>query len=126
MHADESKAGDASRAIQARLEAFQSSHDHLFLLQPSAAAEMQALRAEIGWPTFGPLPPSAVIQRELDAIVLAGRFSWARCHELPGPDRLDGFLEATELFAAAYPLAPGSVPVQAAAVCAAISSGDRD
>jgi tetratricopeptide (TPR) repeat protein len=85
---------------------------------------MQALRAEIGWPTFGPLPPSAVIQRELDAIVLAGRFSWARCHELPGPDRLDGFLEATELFAAAYPLAPGSVPVQAAAVCAAISSGD--
>lgn len=68
------------------------------------------------------MPPGAVIQRELDAIVLAGLFSWARCHELPGPDRLDGLLEATELFAAAYPLAPGSIPPQAAGVCAAITS----
>ncbi len=112
--------GDAYRAVQARLESFQSSGDRLCLLDPVAAAELEGLRAQIGWEAFGPMPSQAVIRSKLDAIVLAGRFSWVRCHELPGPDRLDGLLEATELFAAAYPLAPGSVPAQVAGVCAAI------
>lgn len=113
--------GDAFRAVQVRLETFRSSGDHhLCLLEPSAVGEMRALRAEIGRPAYGPLPSLAVIQRELDAIALAGRFSRVRCQELPGPDRLDCLLEATELSAAAYPLAPGSVPVQVAGVSAAI------
>jgi len=116
--------GDAFRAIHARLESFGSSGDLRCLLEPQASAEAEALRKEIGWPRFELLPTTAVIRRELDAIVLAGRFSWACCQELPGPDRLDALLEATELFAAAFPLAPGSVPMQAAGVCAAISSSD--
>ena len=113
---------NAFQAIQTRLESFESSRDRLWLLKPQAFEEMPALRAQIGWPSFGPLPPAAVIQRELDTIALAGRFAWAQCHELSGPDRLDGLLEATELFRAGYPFAPESVREQAAGVCAATSS----
>lgn len=114
--------GEAFWAVQARLGSFQASGDRSCLLDLQASEEMTALRAAIGWPTFGPLPPGAAVRRDLDAIVLAGRFSWARCHELPGPDRLDALLEATELFAAAYPYSPGSVPPQAAEVCAALTA----
>jgi hypothetical protein len=114
--------GEAFRAVQARLESFQASGNRSCLLEPRASEEMTALRASIGWLAYGPLPAAAAIKRDLDAIVLAGRFSWVRCHEIPGPDRLGALLEATELFAAAYPFAPGSVPPQAAGVCAAITS----
>jgi hypothetical protein len=114
--------GNAFQAIQARLELFERSGNPLCLLERQALEEATALRRQVGWPAYGPLPPRAQIERELDAIVLAGRFSWARAHELPGVDRLDALLEATELFCAAYPSAPGSVPAQAAGVCAAISS----
>jgi hypothetical protein len=114
--------GNAFQAIQARLELFERSGNPLCLLERQASEEATALRTQIGWPAYGPLPPRAQIERELDAIVLAGRFSWARSHELPGVDRIDALLEATELFCAAYPSAPSSVPAQAAGVCAAISS----
>ena len=116
--------GGAYQAIQARLESFESSGDPSYLLEPEAFAEIAQLRSEIGWPSFAAPPPAAVIARELDAILLAGRFAWVQCHELAGVDRLDGLLQATELFAAAYPLAPNSVPAQVAGVCAAISGDD--
>ena len=116
--------GGAYEAIQARLESFESSGGSSYLLEPEAFAEIAQLRSAIGWPSFAAPPPAAVIARELDAILLAGRFAWAQCHELPGVDRLDGLLQATELFAASYPLAPNSVPPQVAGVCAAISGDD--
>lgn len=114
--------GEAFRAVQVRLRFFQVSGDNSGLLEPQAAEEMAALRAVIGWPAFGALPTAAAIRRNLDAIVLAGCLSWARCHELPAPERLDALLEATELFAAAYPYAPDAVPAQAAGVCAALTA----
>ena len=51
-----------------------------------------------------------MVRRELDAIVLAGVFLFTRCLESPDGYVLDEELQATELFVAAYPLAPGSVP----------------
>ena len=96
--------GGAYQAIQARLESFESSGDPSYLLEPEAFAEIAQLRSEIGWPSFAAPPPAAVIARELDAILLAGRFAWVQCHELAGVDRLDGLLQATELFAACIPI----------------------
>lgn len=116
------KGGDPFEFVQARLARFESSGDPACLLERWAGEQFADLRASIGWPAFGPLPPAGVVKRELQAIVLAGRFCWARSQELPGAERLDALLEATELFCAVYPVAPGSIPAQAAGVCAAISS----
>jgi tetratricopeptide (TPR) repeat protein len=113
--------GGAYQAVAARLERFELSGDPQSLVEGQASEDLVALRSEIGWLPFGPMPDAAVIKRELDAVVLAGRFARARSHVLPGVDRLDALVEATELFAAVYPLAPGAVPGQAVGVCAAIS-----
>ena len=113
--------GGAYQAVQARLAFSESSGDPSYLLEPQASAELAMLRSAIGWPSFAAPPPAEVIRRELDAILLAGRFALTRYHLLPGADRLDGLLQAIELFAAVYPLTPGSVPAQVAAICAAIS-----
>ena len=97
-------------AVQGRLAAFWSSGDPRILLDPQALDEVAGLRASIGWTAFSPLPPVEVVRRELDAIVLAGVFLFTRCRESPDGYILDEMLQATELFVAAYPLAPGSVP----------------
>jgi hypothetical protein len=114
--------GDASQVVQARLGLFESFGGPPCLPVLVAYEEMTDLCLLIGWPTFAALPHTAVIKRELDAILLPGRFPWARDQERPNPDRLDGVLEATGLFAATYLFAPGWVPAQAARVCAAINS----
>jgi hypothetical protein len=114
--------GGRARAVQARLDLFEKTGDPACLLELQAFEELAALRTQISWSAYDPPPPAAQIQHELDVIVLAGTFSWARSHELPAVDRLEALLEATELFCAVYPLPPGSVPASAAGVCAAISS----
>ena len=106
--------GNEFRAVQARLGSFRSSGSADGLLGAGATADLTALRLAIGWPAFGPRPVLAVVGREIDAIVLAGQFCWERSRAAPFPDRLDSMLEATELFAAAFLVAPGSVPAQAA------------
>lgn len=115
--------GNEFRAVQARLESFWSSGSTDDLLGAGATAELGALRLEIGWPAFGPRPGLAVVEREIDEIVLAGLFCWERSRTAPFPDRLDNLLAATELFAAAFLVVPDSVPGQAAEVCAALLSG---
>jgi tetratricopeptide (TPR) repeat protein len=114
------------QALQVRLASFESSGEPDQLIEPQAFEDKEALRKEIGWPAFGRMPSAALVQENLDSIILAGRFCWARHSQLPDLDRLDEILEATELFVVAYPHAPGSVPVQVAGICAAINSADVD
>src|SRR5215471_3535098 len=102
--------GNAYKAIQDRLDAFAYSHDPLLVTGPRALAEAAELRASIGWPAFNPVPDDGLIRRELDAIVLAARFFLTRSMQLPTGSALEEMLEATELFVAAFPYAPGAVP----------------
>lgn len=113
--------GDAFAAIESRLRRFESGAGPACLVEPAAAAELAALRTVIGWPAFAAIPPTAAIQQAVQAIALAGRFCWASSRELPRADRLDALLQATELFTAAYLVAPTSIPAQAAAVCAPLT-----
>src|SRR5690349_8099710 len=69
---------DAYQAIARRLEEFERSGDARCVTDPQALDEVAALRAAIGWPAFHAFPDDAVIRRELDAILLAGRFLLAR------------------------------------------------
>src|ERR1039457_3168570 len=114
--------GNAYTAIQGRLDAFESSRDPRFVVDPQALAEVAELRASIGWPAFSPVPDDAVIRRDLAAIVLAGTFFFTRCLQQPGGFALDEMLQAMELFVAAYPFAPSVVPGPLREVCTDLSS----
>jgi hypothetical protein len=113
---------DISAAMRKRLVLFRSSGDSRVICAPQAAEEVAALRASIGWPPFGPLPPDAAMRRELDAMVLAGTVQFIRCQGLPPVDRVDAWLEALEIFTAVGPLAPDAVPEPMRAICGALAS----
>jgi len=116
----------AYQAIARRLEEFERSGDARCVTDPQALDEAAALRAAIGWPAFHAFPDDAVIRRELDAILLAGRFLLARMLRLPPGAALDEMLEASELFLAAYPFAPGAVPGPLRETCASMTGPDPD
>src|SRR5215468_3626216 len=112
---------DISAAMRKRLVLFRSSGDSRVICEPRAAGEVAALRASIGWPPFGPLPPDAAMRRELDAVVLAGTVQLIRCQELPPVDRVDARLQALEIFTAVGALAPDAVPEPMRAICGALA-----
>jgi hypothetical protein len=101
--------GGAYQAVAARLERFESFGDPRSLTEGQASVDLAALRSEIGWLPFGPMPDAAVIKRELDAVVLAGRFAWARSRVLPRADqeRQLGRFGALACDAAAWAVAVG-------------------
>jgi len=110
-----------SDAVRNRLAAFRSSGDSRVILDGQAAGEIAALRESIGWPPFGPRPSGAVIRRQLEVVLLAGRAQFIRCRELPPGDRVEAWLEAMELFTAVYPLAPDAVPEPMRPMCGALA-----
>lgn len=115
-----------ANAVQDRLARFRSSGDRRIIIDPEAAREVAALRESIGWLQFGPPPRGASLRRELKAVVLAGTVQFIRCHELGRLDRVDPWLEATELFTAVYPLAPAMVPEPMRAMCGALAGNPPD
>ena len=108
--------GDARAAVARRITAYRATGNAGVLLDDRALIEVAALRAELGWPPSGPVPPEADLRRGLDAVVTAGTFLWLRAQVLPAADRLDDLLEATELLTAAREVAPRSVPRSLAAI----------
>src|ERR1039457_1563188 len=114
--------GNAYTAIQGRLDAFESSRDPRFVVDPQALAEVAELRASIGWPAFSPVPDDAVIRRALAAIVLAGSFLFPRWSVQPGGFALDEMLQAMDRRGAAYPAPPSVVPGPGREVCTDLSS----
>jgi hypothetical protein len=102
--------GDAREALAGRITASRATGNAGVLLDDRALIEVAVLRAAMGWPPSGPMPPAADIRRGLDAAVTAGTFLWLRAQVLPQADRLDDLLEATELLSAAREVAPRSVP----------------
>ncbi len=112
--------------VQDRLARFWSSGDRRVIVEPEAADEVAALRASIGWPTFGPPPSGASLWRALDAVVLAGTFQFVRCQELEPVDRVDAWVQAMELFTLVYPLAPDTVPETMRAMCRALAGNPPD
>jgi hypothetical protein len=117
--------GEALQAIQDRLTAFQAAGDTGVLMDPRALDEVAAARSAIGWPAFGALPDDSDIRPNVNTIAVIGTFIWLRAQRLPDADQLDARLEATELLAAAYAVAPGSVPRKLARTVAALSGGGR-
>lgn len=117
--------GDAFRALRDRLSAFEESGDEALLADPRVPDELAELRRSIGWPGSGALPGDPDIRRRLDEIVLLGTFTWLRAHTLPEADQLDARLEAAELLAAAYAVAPESLPRRMARVIAGPVRGAR-
>jgi hypothetical protein len=117
--------GDARAAVAHRITAYRATGNAGVLLDDRALIEVAALRAELGWPPSGPVPPEADIRRGLDAVVTAGTFLWLRAQVLPAADRLDDLLEATELLTAAREVAPRSVPPPVARSLAAITGRGR-
>jgi len=117
--------GDARAAVAHRITAYRATGDAGVLLDDRALIEVAALRAELGWPPSGPVPPEAGLRRGLDAVVTAGTFLWLRAQVLPPADRLDDLLEATELLTAAREVAPRSVPRPVARSLAAITGRGR-
>jgi len=116
----------SANAVRDRLARFRSSGDRRIIIDPEAAREVAALRESIDWPPFGPPPRGAPLRRELEAVVLAGTVQFIRCHELDRLDRVDPWLEATELFTAVYPLAPAMVPEPMRAMCGALAGDPPD
>ena len=117
--------GDARAAVARRITAYRATGNAGVLLDDRALIEVAALRAELGWPPSGPVPPEADLRRGLDAAVTAGTFLWLRAQVLPAADRLDDLLEATELLTAAREIAPRSVPRPVARSLAAITGRGR-
>jgi hypothetical protein len=117
--------GDARAAVAHRITAYRATGNAGVLLDDRALIEVAALRAELGWPPSGPVPPEADLRRGLDAAVTAGTFLWLRAQVLPPADRLDDLLEATELLTAAREVAPRSVPRPVARSLAAITGPAR-
>jgi hypothetical protein len=118
--------GDARAAVADRITAFRATGNAAVLLDDRALIEVGAIRAELGWPASGPVPPEADIRRGLDAAVTAGTFLWLRAEVLPPADRLDDLLEATELLTAAREVAPRSVPRPVARSLALITGRARN
>jgi tetratricopeptide (TPR) repeat protein len=116
----------SANAVRDRLARFRSSGDRRIIIDPEAAREVAALRESIDWPPFGPPPRGAPLRRELEAVVLAGTVQFIRCQELDRLDRVDSWLEATELFTAVYPLAPAMVPEPMRAMCGALAGDPPD
>jgi tetratricopeptide (TPR) repeat protein len=112
---------DIQIAVRDRLTRFRSSGDRRLILEPGAAEEVATLRASIGWPPFGPLPPDAVMRREIEAVTLAGTVQFIRCQELPFIDRVDALIEAMEIFTVLYSLAPAMVPEVMHDMCGALT-----
>jgi len=117
--------GDVREALAGRITAFRATGNAGVLLDDRALIEVAVLRAAIGWPSSGPMPPAADIRRGLDAAVTAGTFLWLRAQVLPQADRLDDLLEATELLTAAREVAPRSVPRPVARSLATITGRAR-
>jgi hypothetical protein len=117
--------GDAQEALAARITTFRATGNVGVLLDDRALIEVAVLRAAMGWPPSGPLPPGTDVRRGLDAAVTAGTFLWLRSQVLPQPDRLDELLEAAELLTAARQVAPRSVPRPVARMLATITGGTR-
>ena len=117
--------GDARAAVARRITAYRATGNAGVLLDDRALIEVAALRAELGWPPSGPVPPEADLRCGLDAAVTAGTFLWLRAQVLPAADRLDDLLEATELLTAAREVAPRSVPRPVARSLAAITGRGR-
>ena len=117
--------GYAQAALADRITAFRATGNAGVLLDDRALIEVAVLRAALGWPPSGPLPPDADVRRGLDAAVTAGTFLWLRAQVLPQADRLDDLLEATELLTAARRVAPRSVPRPVARSLAAITGRAR-
>ena len=117
--------GDARAAVARRITAYREAGNAGVLLDDRALIEVAALRAELGWPPSGAVPPEADLRRGLDAAVTAGTFLWLRAQVLPAADRLDDLLEATELLTAAREVAPRSVPRPVARSLAAITGPGR-
>ena len=117
--------GDARAAVVRRITAYREAGNAGVLLDDRALIEVAALRAELGWPPSGPVPPEADLRCGLDAAVTAGTFLWLRAQVLPAADRLDDLLEATELLTAAREVAPRSVPRPVARSLAAITGRGR-
>jgi hypothetical protein len=118
--------GDARAAVADRITAFRTTGNAGVLLDDRALTEVAELRAGLGWPASGPVPPAADIRRGLDAAVTAGTFLWLRAQVLPPADRLDDLLEAAELLTAARQVAPRSVPRPVARSLAAITGRARE
>src|SRR5580692_7842479 len=93
--------GDAREALAARITTFRATGNAGVLLDDRALIEVAVLRAAMGWPPSGPLPPGTDVRRGLDAAVTAGTFLWLRSQVLPQADRIDELLEAAELLTAA-------------------------
>jgi hypothetical protein len=117
--------GDAHQALAARITTFRATGNAGVLLDDRALIEVAVLRAAMGWPPSGPLPPGTDVRRGLDAAVTAGTFLWLRSQVLPQADRIDELLEAAELLTAARQVAPRSVPRPVARMLATITGGTR-
>jgi hypothetical protein len=118
--------GDARDALVDRITTYRATGNAGVLLDDRALIEVAVLRAAMGWPPSGPLPPEADIRRGLDAAVTAGTFLWLRSQVLPQADRIDDLLEAAELLTAARQVAPRSVPRPVARMLATITGGTRN
>ncbi len=112
---------DISSSVRKRLSLFVSSGNPRVILDRQAAEEVALLRASIGWPPLGQPPAHAALRRDLDVISLAGMVQFIRCQQLPLVDRIDAWLEATELFTVVYPIAPDAVPEQLRDMCVALA-----
>jgi hypothetical protein len=118
--------GDARNGLVDRISTYRATGNAGVLLDDRALIEVAVLRAAMGWPPSGPLPPEADIRRGLDAAVTAGTFLWLRSQVLPQADRIDDLLEAAELLTAARQVAPRSVPRPVARMLATITGGTRN
>jgi hypothetical protein len=116
---------NVQEALAGRIGEYRATGNAAVLLDSRARAEVATLRAAMGWPSSGSLPPGADIRGGLDTAVTVGEFQWLRSQVLPQADRLDDLLEAAELLTAAREIAPRSVPRWAARMLAVLPGRGR-
>jgi hypothetical protein len=113
--------GDVQAAPQRRMAAYRRTGSPRFIDDRQVLAEVAELRSSLKWPALTEMPDRVEVGNSVEAIVLLGSLLWARQEEPAVDSAFEESLEVVELFAAAYPFAPGSVPAPLRAVCAALA-----